>query len=64
LQNASNYYRLFATNLENAWIVPIKDAVEIKNKVLEILDSNSSIKTENAYREIQQFDWKKFQEKC
>lgn len=45
-------------NLENAWIVPIKDAVEIKNKVLEILDSNSSIKTENAYREIQQFDWK------
>ena len=31
---------------------------DIKNKILDILNSNTNTKTENAYKEIQQFDWK------
>ncbi len=50
-------------NSENAWMVPIKDSIEIKNKILDILNSNTNTKTESAYKEIQQFDWRNVSDK-
>ncbi|WP_419870113.1 glycosyltransferase [Chryseobacterium sp. CT-SW4] len=42
----------------NAWIVPIKNSIEIANKVIEIMNEDSKQKVEKAYEDVKIFEWK------
>jgi glycosyltransferase involved in cell wall biosynthesis len=45
------------SNNTNAWIVPIKNSEAIYNKVKEVLKEDTFSKVEQAYKDIQVFEW-------
>jgi glycosyltransferase involved in cell wall biosynthesis len=51
----------YPANSENAWVVPIKNSLEISNSIVDIIKYPELVakKVNSAYNEISVFDWEK-----